>query len=1134
MSQPIHVSTSYEEIPRETRSALLQYEDMHNQGFEAYEYHNLPSDRKRIRLLRLLPGVLLSPHVLCEMFEAEFPEEKTQSANTNHLPRIVRQDGRLTDRIQYEALSWRWGDEDNSQHTIMIREHGHMYQKRVSETLGLALKYLRQRKDRILWIDAICINQKNKKERSFQVSMMSLVYTRAEQVCVWLGEDDDDSRKAFRFIREDISHLKDFDRLCSDQKNAHKWRAFLGLMQRDWFSRRWVVQEIALAVKAQVYCGPDTLNWRELAIAVELFVEVETATHRLSELLRKDAKSDVVPNWFEHISELGASLLVNATARIFREYQRGDRSVKLPARRSLLSLEYLVTSLSIFDCGRPHDSVYALLAIARDARPNPPTTVKVRRDQALIEQVFGDQLEQKPYLLDYSSPYPDVCKEFVQFCIERSARMDPLQALDVLCRPWAKDWRPGEFRVDDDEGNKDKKESPKKNSPSEISHIRRVWEISWSEDAEKMFEDANANLEVLAESAAQVTRPVDSQQEFQPQTASQQSPNPIASPSSSDIVRPHWREDWDSYLNARRKHDQCSESLYTIHKRPKTHQDNRSMQDYWNYKVPERNDTLTDFIKLAFPGRKDSPADAVSQYTSSSGQVRQYSERQEKEWRRDEQRIVQDLGPDPRFYDLLRAKDGLAIIDQARFQAAKGKTPRNGKHSAIRDGTRVQELGLPSWVAKIEGAPFDIFPHPGMDMVKMGRKNADPLVGSPQEGHRNYSAGQSKEVCLETLQIKRRFHLGHYSLYVKGFCFDKVAKVAQVSQSGHIPASWLDLGGWPEARRPTRMNGELDDPPTAFWRTLVADRGKSNRNPPYYYARACKETILKGGIRSNAVDTTALIYNERNSIIAEFCRRVQSVIWNRALIKTRKGALGLVSQDVREGDLICVIYGCTVPVILRRNNARFKTKNEQDSEKLEDGIEAMKRLVVKMERYRDRADRFRKLPTDKQAEVKKFMDDYNTAHPPTKDTESLKQVYYGDRTLDFIRQELGGMHDSQSDIEGEDSHNEFDDDDAQSDGDAKEYACSDCAKNICSECARKSGQETPEQKAEKERAEAERERQQTEMTDRHKDWQYNAKLRDPLRHYTFLDQAYIHGMMDGEAVRQKFYNGKPDHMFEIR
>jgi hypothetical protein len=353
MSTEDHDGAPAEDIPRHVRSALLEYDENSGEDTEEYKYTPLPSDKKRIRLLRLYPGVLKSPQVMCEMFEAEFVERET-------LPRIVvghDSDACLAEPIAYEALSWRWGDEDNSHYTIMIRrEDGKMYKKRVSETLGLALKYMRLRNDRILWIDAISIDQKNKEERSYQVSMMALVYTRAEQVCVWLGDDDENSRKAFKFIRDEISHLKDFDQLCKDPKNAEKWRAFLGLMQRDWFSRRWCVQEIALATTARVYCGPDELEWREIAIAVELFVEVETVTHRLSELLKNDAKSNIAPNWFEHISELGASLLVNATARIFREYQRADQIPRSPVRRSLLSLEYLVTSLSIFGCEREKET----------------------------------------------------------------------------------------------------------------------------------------------------------------------------------------------------------------------------------------------------------------------------------------------------------------------------------------------------------------------------------------------------------------------------------------------------------------------------------------------------------------------------------------------------------------------------------------------------------------------------------------------------------------------------------------------------------------------------------------------------------------------------------------------------------
>lgn len=251
-----------------------------------------------------------------------------------------------------------------------------------------------------------------------------------------------------------------------------------------------------MATKAIVYCGADKISWGDLAIAVELFVEVETATHRLSELMKKDVKSALVPYWFEHISELGASVLVNATARIFREHRRGGYGAHSitraaqPSRRSLLSLEYLVTSLSIFDCGRPHDSVYALISIARDAAPQPPSSISKRTNQALIAEVFSDALEQKPYPLDYSSSYPDVCKEFTDFCIKRCYKVDPVQALDILCRPWAKDWRPNEFKLPFPED---------KSAPETLLKHNDPWTYR-PEDSEEWIEDKRSMDEYFEDS----------------------------------------------------------------------------------------------------------------------------------------------------------------------------------------------------------------------------------------------------------------------------------------------------------------------------------------------------------------------------------------------------------------------------------------------------------------------------------------------------------------------------------------------------------------------------------------------------------------------------------------------------------
>lgn len=236
----------------------------------------------------------------------------------------------------------------------------------------------------------------------------------------------------------------------------------------------------------------------------------------------------------------------------------------------------------------------------------------------------------------------------------------------------------------------------------------------------------------------------------------------------------------------------------------------------------------------------------------------------------------------------------------------KGLNPRNPSPEDF-----IDDVDLPSWVCRARKAPFELYAHPGMHIKKTGRANANPLVGEPKDGHRNYSAAQTKGVALgssEGLKFRKRPCAGHYSLYVQGFVIDTVEKVVEASQGGNIPRSWLDLGCWGPSYD--------KDPPAELWRTLVADRGSDNRNPLYYYARACKESVNRGGIASGRVNTTALINNERNSIIAKFCRRVHTVIWARSMFRTESGKLGIAASDVKVGDKICILYGCTVPVVL--------------------------------------------------------------------------------------------------------------------------------------------------------------------------------------------------------------------------
>ncbi len=108
---------------------------------------------------------------------------------------------------------------------------------------------------------------------------------------------------------------------------------------------------------------------------------------------------------------------------------------------------------------------------------------------------------------------------------------------------------------------------------------------------------------------------------------------------------------------------------------------------------------------------------------------------------------------------------------------------------------------------------------------------------------------------------------------------------------------------------------KYDEPPEDFWRTLVADRGPEGRDPLPFYPRACREVFQHS--LDDTLDTTMLI-NHGSTIIADFLKRVQAVIWNRRLMRTKRSWLGLVPKAAHSDDLICILNGCSVPVVLRR------------------------------------------------------------------------------------------------------------------------------------------------------------------------------------------------------------------------
>lgn len=96
-----------------------------------------------------------------------------------------------------------------------------------------------------------------------------------------------------------------------------------------------------------------------------MFVEVESRGHDPSRIIKTTKEYGNIPRFFEHVSALSATRLVDATSNLLRRSKYGETERIEP----LISLEHLVSSLSSFEATVPHDIIYSLLAIARDTNP---------------------------------------------------------------------------------------------------------------------------------------------------------------------------------------------------------------------------------------------------------------------------------------------------------------------------------------------------------------------------------------------------------------------------------------------------------------------------------------------------------------------------------------------------------------------------------------------------------------------------------------------------------------------------------------------------------------------------------------------------------------------------------------------
>lgn len=234
----------------------------------AYKSLNVPQDE--IRLLILNPYDE-SDQVSCRIVHKAL---SPRSAQLEDIENAVQ---------GYEALSYEWGyppdnppkspgmgladeEEQRKPHTILVDGKNFV----VRWNLYCALRQLRLAENpRVLWVDALSINQENDQERDHQVTLMKMIYPRADRVVVWLG------RNTWKSINP-LSQMKDFNNsVLRNMKTGERrdqsfnavevkflsvWYRFLGA---SYWSRLWIIQEVVLAKDIVLYLDDASATWEE-------------------------------------------------------------------------------------------------------------------------------------------------------------------------------------------------------------------------------------------------------------------------------------------------------------------------------------------------------------------------------------------------------------------------------------------------------------------------------------------------------------------------------------------------------------------------------------------------------------------------------------------------------------------------------------------------------------------------------------------------------------------------------------------------------------------------------------------------------------------------------------------------------
>lgn len=220
---------------------------------------------------------------------------------------------------------------------------------------------------------------------------------------------------------------------------------------------------------------------------------------------------------------------------------------------------------------------------------------------------------------------------------------------------------------------------------------------------------------------------------------------------------------------------------------------------------------------------------------------------------------------------------------------------------------------VPSWIAVRDELPYGDPKSESHD-----RLCADSLVGSAASKIYNANNDVPARVRFGMTEVDRSYD---GSILAKGIELGTITEVSTRMADGIVLKECLAMIGGIISDDSGKLNTVSD----TLWRVLCANRDENGKSVPHLY-RIALIHLLQKIPKLTSIDTTELLDTGQPDHIAEFLKRVQAVIWNRRVVIARRDnlrgekLLGLGPKDVQVGDKICILFGGSVPFVLRQHH----------------------------------------------------------------------------------------------------------------------------------------------------------------------------------------------------------------------